>query len=356
MWRQRREIEPISGYGMVLLDGFSRFQCRSRITTRNAYSTTYGIKLQDHTETIDETGALGTIFLHDVTKIDCALFDPSKGVYGQTYEVDVTVGGPIGKSGFIYDFSHLKKMVRETLKTSLDHALIIPINSQAVQFRATDQGECWQMRSRVGKPVPVESEWQYRGPAGSVFSSRCVALNRQTLEQEFARSLRHRLPQSITSVGVSLREAEFDPTEAAFRYTHGIAGHEGMCQRLFHGHRSRLQIFVGEERRVDLEHYIVRDVLGTNVHIATPSQFKDGMVEPGTRGKTHAPVTLAYEGSRGYFEAILPADRVFCVAQETSIECITQELARLVKREENTVERVKVICYEGIDKGAFAEL
>jgi len=30
-------------------------------------------------------------------------------------------------------------------------------------------------------------------------------------------------------------------------------------------------------------------------------------------------------------------------------------VARLVKREENTSERVRVICYEGMAKGAIAE-
>src|SRR5262249_39208048 len=154
--------------------------------------------------------------------------------------------------------------------------------------------ECWKMRSKAGKPGTPLDEWEYLSPTGAVFPSRCVALSRQTLEQEFARSLRHRLPQSMTSVGVALREEDMDPTEAVFRYTHGIAGHEGLCQRLLHGHKSRLQIFVGEERRPDLEHYVARDVLGSNVHIATPSQFLQGSVEPGTRGKTKDPVTLGY--------------------------------------------------------------
>jgi 6-pyruvoyl-tetrahydropterin synthase len=247
------------------------------------------------------------------------------------------------------------------MKSSLDHALIMPINSQVVQFKgmetvsSNEKSEYWVMKSRPSKTVP-EHAWEYRGPNGSVFPTRSVAVNRQVLEAEVVRSLRHRLPQEIATIQVALREEEADPTEAVFRYTHGIAGHEGMCQRLLHGHRSRIQVFVGEERRPDLEHYIARDVLGSNVHIATPSQFKSGAVAPGTRGKTREPVTLGYTGSQGLFEAVLPSDRVFCVERETSIECIAQELARLIKREESTGDKVKVICYEGIGKGAIAEM
>jgi 6-pyruvoyl-tetrahydropterin synthase len=299
--------------------------------------------------------ARGSIFLNDITKVDCALFDASKGVVGQTWLVDVALGGPLGPNGFVFDFSLLKKMVREVLKGTLDHALLIPINSQAVHFKDAPRGECWRLKSRVTRSGE-DCEWEYKSPTGSVFPSRCIAISRQTLEQEFSRSLRHRLPQEISQIVVALREEDVDPTEATFRYTHGIAGHAGMCQRLLHGHRSRIQIMVGEERRPDLEHYVARDVLGGNVHIATPSQFKSGHVEPGTRGKTKSPVTLGYEASQGSFELTLPADRVFCVSRETSIECIANEIAALIKREENTSDRVRVTCFEGIDKGAIAEV
>lgn len=296
----------------------------------------------------------GTIFLNNVTKIDCAMFDPSKGVFGQTWRIDVAITGPLANNGCVYDFSQLKGLVRQVLKSSVDHSLVIPINSQSVQYKGADKGESWVLRSRPSK-VGGDCEWQYRGPSGTVYPSRSVAVNRQVVEQEIQRLVRHRLPVEITQVTVSLLEEETAPTEAFIRYTHGIARHEGNCQRLFHGHRCRLQIFVGEERRPDLEHYVARDVLGSNVHIATPSQFRLGHVPTGTRGTTRELVTLAYEGSQGAFEAVLPADRVFVVANETSIECIAAELAKLVKREEGTADRVRVICYEGIDKGAVAE-
>lgn len=296
-----------------------------------------------------------TIFLSDITNIDCALFDPSKGVFGQSWRIDVSLTGQIGKLGMVFDFSALKKLVRQTMKTSIDHALVIPINSQSVLYRGNEIEECWQMRSRPGKGA--EHEWEYKSPKGTVFPSRSVSLNRQVIEQEFCRSLKHRLPGHITHVGVSLREEEADPTEAVLRYTHGIAGHDGPCQRLFHGHRSRIQIFVGEERRPDLEHWIVRDVMGANIHFACPSQQTEGPKIPvGTRGQGRETVTLAYDGSQGHFEARIPAERIFMVAPDTSIECIAMHCAALVKNREATNEKVKVYCFEGIGRGSIAEL
>lgn len=300
-----------------------------------------------------QTGISSTIFLNEITRIDCAVFDPSKGILGQSWKVDLTITGPLAENGFVLDFGNLKKMVRQVLKSSVDHALIIPINSQNVQFRGANGGECWNMKSKAAKQ---EHQWNYIGPTGAVFPSRSVVVSRQVLEQEISKSLRHRLPSEITNIVVQIRDEELEATEATFRYTHGISGHEGMCQRLMHGHRCRIQVYIGEERRPDLEHYVARDIMGTNIHFTTPSQFRKGEIPVGSKGKPGDYITIGYNASQGEFEATLPAERVFVIERETSIECITREIANLIKREENTSEKVKVICYEGIDKGAVAEV
>ena len=115
-----------------------------------------------------------------------------------------------------------------------------------------------------------------------------------------------------------------------------------------------MEIYIGDERRPDLEHFVAREILGNNVHIATLSQIKSGDGQIGYRGKTDEPVTLAYTGTIGNFEATLPSNRVFFVEGETSIESIAREIARLIKREERPHDRIRAVCYEGIDKGAEA--
>ena len=296
----------------------------------------------------------GTIFINDVTKVDCALFDPSLGIIGQSWHLDLKVTGQLDQNGFVYDFSHLKKLVRTTLKSTLDHALVIPIKSQAITYKDGQDQECWNLESR-----PIRSDkkriWSYRCPSGAVFPCRAKALTGSDIEGEILKSLRHRLPGGISDVKVLLREESVDTTVAMFRYTHGIVGHDGLCQRIFHGHRSRIEVYIAEERRPDFEHYIVRDVWNRYIHIATPEQFKDACpFQPGQMGRGVDSHTLRYEGSLGYYEAEIPGERLFIVEQETSIECITRQLALLIKQEEKTKEAVRVVCYEGIDKGGMA--
>ena len=61
-------------------------------------------------EKIDQSSAkerYGRLFINDIDRIDCAIFDPSIGVVGQSWAVDVTVYGKLDANGFVYDFSNL---------------------------------------------------------------------------------------------------------------------------------------------------------------------------------------------------------------------------------------------------------
>lgn len=304
------------------------------------------IATSDHEDT-------STLFIRDVTKLDCALFDATHGIIGQSWHVDLTVSGHLDENGFVCDFGPLKRLVKQTLDGTLDHALLIPVGSQMVQYSETEVGEHWRLRAK-DRLTGTDCTFDYQCPKGAVFPIRAIALKSNIVEQEFAKILRHRLPESVVQIGIKLRDEDLKPTEATFRYTHGIRGHSGLCQRLFHGHRSRIEVFVADERRPDLEHYIAREVFGSNVHIASPSQIKSGPYEIGTRLKSTEPVTLAFAGTLGNYEGTIPANRIFVVERETSIECITRELAKLIKREEKLSAPVRVVCYEGIHKGAIA--
>jgi len=296
-----------------------------------------------------------TLFVRDVTKLDCALFDAAHGVIGQSWHVDLTVSGTLDENGFVCDFGPLKRLVKQTLDATLDHALLIPVGSQMVQYSETNAGEHWRLRAK-DRLTNTDFTYDYQCPKGAVFPIRAIAIKTAVVEQEFAKILRHRLPDSVLQIGIKLREEKLKPTEATYRYTHGLRGHNGLCQRLFHGHRSKIEVYVAEERRPDLEHFIAREVFGSNIHIACASQVKSGNFETGARGKSLEPITLAYQGSFGAYEATLPSNRVFFVDQETSVECISRNLAKLIKREEGSNARVRVVCFEGINKGAIAEL
>lgn len=304
-----------------------------------------------HTENLpdEDNNLIGTLFIKDIDRLDCAVFDPSIGVVGQSWYVDVEVTGQLDENGFVYDFSYLKKLVKSALKSSLDHALIIPVQSTHVNFQETSSGELWHLKAKT-RLTGLDSDWTYKCPKGAVYPIRAVKISKEIIEQECARLIRHRLDETIRKVAVTFRAEAGQGADSFFRYTHGITGHQGMCQRLFHGHRSRIEVYVSGDRRRDLEQFLAHDLLGSSVHIASRSQLiSEGDIRDGV-------VSLAYDGTLGRYEARLPANRVFIVDQQTSIERITQQLAEIVAKKVRETEKVKVVCYEGIDKGASSEL
>ncbi len=297
----------------------------------------------------------GSLFMRDVTRIDCAIWDPARGMIGESWYMDVELTGALDENGFVYDFSHLKQLLRQVSKTSLDHSLLIPIGNSNVQYAESNGNQVWRLKTTPKAPEP-SFIWEYRCPKGAVFGINSVALKKSAAEVEFAKLMKHRLPPSIQAIKVKLRKEDAEPTAAFFRYTHGISGHGGLCQRLFHGHRSRVEIFVGDDRRPDLEHYVARNLLGSEVHIATPSQITSGPYEVGRRLNTHEPLTLSYDSTLGHYEASIPSNRVFVVEQETSIECITHQIAMHLRQTMPDRDPIAVWCYEGIDKGAVVRL
>ncbi|SME87723.1 6-carboxytetrahydropterin synthase [Pseudobacteriovorax antillogorgiicola] len=298
---------------------------------------------------------VGTLFIKDVDRIDCATFDPSVGVTGKSWYVDVEVGGALDDNGFVYDFSLLKKLVKKILKETVDHALLIPIKSSSVEFESAGDNERWTLSAKT-KLIGNNSTWTYECPKGSVYPVRSLKITRNIIEQECTKLVRHRLPNTIQKVAVKLRKEEGDAHSTFFRYTHGITGHEGLCQRLFHGHRSRVEVFVADERRTDLERYVAHDLFGSIVHIASVDQVTSGVYEPGMRMNRDESVSLAYTGSLGTYKAEIPLSRTFFVKSFTSIESITTEVAMHLKERFHIQAPVRVHCYEGIDKGAITEV
>jgi 6-pyruvoyl-tetrahydropterin synthase len=293
----------------------------------------------------------GTLFIRDVDKIDCAVFDPAQGILGHSWHVDVLVSGLLDKNGFVYDFSDLKTIIKQALGTTLDHSLIIPVMSKQVQFQDTKDGELWKFHTQ-SQLTGDRSYWEYKCPKGAVFPLRAISITDTLIERECARIIRHRLPEEILSVKVQLREELADSTAVFFRYTHGITNHKGLCQRPFHGHRSILEVHVDNKRRHDLEEYAATTLLKKSVHIASTSQ----LVEKKPSSKNAENVHISFKGKLGKYEASIPSNRVLLVKNRTSVEIISQHIAQHLAKKVKNGGVLKVVCYEGIGKGAISEI
>ncbi len=127
-----------------------------------------------------------------------------------------------------------------------------------------------------------------------------------------------------------------------YQYSHGLKKHDGNCQRIAHGHRSRIEIYRNDQRDEALEAVWaerLRDIyIGTRSHL----------VEVGA-GMHH----YRYRAPQGEFELKLPAECCYLIDTESTVEQIAAHLAAEIKRE-HPGDEVLVRAYEGVGKGAIA--
>ena len=274
------------------------------------------------------------LFIKDADRIDSAVWNEGEGIKGQSWHVDITIEGSLDDNGFIYDFSLLKKTLKNTLKGCLDHALLVP--NQAKNILVTLEED---------KIKVADGSFMFEGPANSVFFLPCQYVTRSAIESALNGILKEKLPARVLRVRTKLREEE-SQKGAFFHYTHGITGHDGHCQRLFHGHRSLIEVFINGKRREDLESFLAGNLLKGSIHIGD-----EGQVSRKEAGLVH----LAYRARDGVFKGTVPEERFLLVEKGTSIETIVEFFAEKLSSYMEPKDHLEVYGYEGIGKGAMAE-
>lgn len=278
--------------------------------------------------------ALTSLFLRDFSVLDYAFLDPRVGLQGESLFVSAALEGELDAKGFILDFGPAKKILKRLVDERLDHRLITP-------------------RSATGSSFEWESEngekYSYASPAEAVQNLDSNRVTREALEGFLEQEAKALLPANVKRVRFHLREEPRFVVEANFRYTHGLRLHEGNCQRLFHGHRNPVEVWVDRQRAPLWEGWLARE--WHDVHFAHKETILSGDFQLGRRQpKNPGRAVIAYRSPQGEFRAELPAARVVALETEPSIENIAK-LGHELLAAEGLVGHT-VVAYEGLNKGA----
>lgn len=250
-----------------------------------------------------------------------------------SWPVHITAHGAVDDNCFVYDFRKLKQEIRKYLQDHIDHRLLLPTNF-SVCYR---QGN-WQLQSKHG-------QWTYDCPAEAVCQLPTSVINPDTvaaiLQTKFQSDLQH-----LPYIKVSL-ETDLLTAGQSFHYTHGLPHHDGNCQRLLHGHQGFLQVYSDTQRNPELELHLVNKVLKNYVHFANSQHTKHNRTS----------VEVCYDSKQGHYHATMPRQHCLILPeQETSIESISQYLATYLRNNFNLQQDTRLICYEGLNKGAAVQV
>ncbi len=274
-----------------------------------------------------------SLFVEQLTVIDCAYLHPQRGLVGESWIVDLELEGDLDDQSMVLDFGEVKKRLKKAVEAVGDHQLVVPGKSALLHF--VRSGERCGLTYKADTGVI-----EHQSPAVAVCVLDAEDVDETSLAHRLQQSVTAAAPKNVRAVRVRLRHEAIDG--AYYHYTHGLKKHAGHCQRIAHGHRSRLTITVDGRRDPKLENRMAD--LWRDIYLGSTADMS-------AHGKGR--MRFEYTAGEGEFLLELPADRCDLMTADTTVERIAEHLAAKVAAERPRL-KVEVRAYEGVHKGAIA--
>lgn len=273
------------------------------------------------------------LFVNHLTHIDVSLWCSIRGLVGCSWQVDAQLEGELGDDGMLFDFGEVKPWIKRTLDNGLDHTLLVPTQAPGVEVSECDEGLC----IRTATPYVME----VRGPAQAFTLLPWESITLERVTQHLSEQLTEQRPTNVERVMLTLSDENI--SGAAYGYSHGLKRHAGNCQRIAHGHRSRLHIYQAQLRQPLLEQQWGAWL--DNRYLLEADDIAE---------HTESQLTCRYEAAQGRFSITLPSERCSVLQKPTTVENIALWLAEQITKQTGSATHVH--AFEGINKGATAHV
>ncbi|MGK0373861.1 MAG: 6-pyruvoyl-tetrahydropterin synthase [Arenicella sp.] len=275
------------------------------------------------------------LFVDNLTVIDCSILDPQRGLIGASWSVNIELGGELDKQSMVFDFSKVKKIIKQWIDHEVDHKLLVPSKYDGATLSVDGKNTSIDFTPETNQKI------KHTSPSSSLCCIEGKRISRKKVAEHITKGLAQVLPGNVDDIRVTLnQEAGFG---RYYTYSHGLKKHDGNCQRIAHGHRSKIEVWKNNRRNRKLETQLAarwQDIyLGTSEDV---SEF------------AHSQVRFDYQTDQGIFSLTLPEDRVYLMNSDTTVECIAEHLLSVLEQEMPNAS-FKVRAFEGISKGAIAE-
>lgn len=280
------------------------------------------------------------LFVDNLTNVDFSFLDPNRGLLGETWLANVALHGELDAQGMVCDFGTVKKVLRHWLDTELDHRLAVPANSPNITI--TEDGDFLDVRWQFG----AQGEFLHtRSPRDAIALVDAEVLTQETIARWCITQLKKLFPESVARLDLTFTCEQIDG--AFYHYSHGLKKHDGNCQRIAHGHRSRIDIWANDAKCPVLEHQWAER--WRDIYIGTR---EDIIAQPNHGGSDY--YHFAYTSAQGKFELTLPRRCCYLIDTDTTVEFLAYHIAQQT-RIENADKMIRVKAFEGINKGAIAD-
>ncbi len=274
------------------------------------------------------------LFVEQLTVIDCAYLDAVRGLVGQSWIVDIELEGALDEQSMVLDFGAVKKRLKRAIDDSADHRLLVPLQDPRLRLQQLP-GDMVALRYDA-----ASGAIDHRSPALALALIDATIITPEAVANDLQPLLQDAVPATVSALRLTLRQEHIEG--ASYHYVHGLKKHDGACQRIAHGHRSRLEVRIDGQRDPGLEQLIATH--WTDIYLGTRSD-----VIAHREGRLH----FAYAAREGHYELTLPESRCDLLDGDTTVEAIAGHLAtRLAALRPGCPLEVR--AYEGVMKGAIA--
>lgn len=276
------------------------------------------------------------LFVDNLTNIDFSYLCPERGLVGETWLAHVQLEGTLDHQGMICDFGVVKKKLRDWLDRTLDHCLLVPTKSNAIHCNTMDG------KTIVKLTLPSDEYIQVESPQEAITLLDTSAVTPASTAEWCMKQLQNVFGDGVATIHLSFSPEIIDTPY--YHYSHGLKKHQGHCQRIAHGHRSKLLVW----RNNQLCIHSIREFAEKwrDIYIGTKEDCT-------TENDRH--LSFTYIACQGRFQLTLPKRRCYLINSDTTVELIAEHLASTLKQR-YPGEEICVQAFEGIGKGAIAKI
>ncbi|XOV77746.1 MAG: 6-pyruvoyl tetrahydropterin synthase family protein [Aestuariibacter sp.] len=287
------------------------------------------------------------LFVNDLTVMDFSYLCPERGMVGESWIVDVVLNGALNEESMVLDFGKVKKELKYLIDEYVDHKLLIPAEHPFTHIQPDNTSD----NVLVHFQRPEKLIW-LNCPADAYAFVYDTSVNMASVSQYLKEVIATHLPENVDDIELNLRAEEI--TTPFYHYSHGLKKHDGNCQRIAHGHRSKISIQLDQQESLKYQSYWAdrwQDIyIGSEEDIVTFTELLGPITK---KVEENEVLCFSYESTQGRFELLMPRSECEIVGTDSTVECLAQYVADQQKSL-TPDNKIRVAAYEGVGKGAIA--
>jgi len=290
------------------------------------------------------------LFVNDLTVIDFSYCCQQRGIVGESWIVDVLLDGSLNEMSMVLDFGVVKKQIKAIIDEAVDHKLLLPMKNNVITLSESAHNaghQCLDFISELGN-------YYLQSPQCAFAQIGSEQIDITAVNEHLTAIIKAQLPENVQGLTLTLRPEVIDG--AFYHYTHGLKLHDGNCQRIAHGHRSKIQIFKNDSRDHNLE--ALWSQRWQDIYIASEQDrilIDDiELSDQAMRDLSPDHQYFSYHAPQGRFDIAVPSSVLDVVDCDSTVELLADFICRQLKAELSSDDNVKVVAYEGVAKGAIA--